>query len=87
MEKNCTVNTSLPETRMKTVLFLLCVFLVGGCLADCENEIKGKIKSFVKGKDWINLFNKYSNNGYIKSDEMKDFLKDAGYGTTHYGIS
>ena len=45
---------------MKLVFIFLWICLVTGFVAGCEEEIKGKIKSFVKGKDWKVLFKKYA---------------------------
>ena len=63
---------------MKLVLIFLCICLVTGFVAGCEEEIQGKIKSFLKGKDWRVLFKKYSTDGYIKTKGINDFLIDIG---------
>ena len=64
---------------MKLVFIFLLICLVStGCLG-CEEEIQGKIKSFVKGKDLKVLFKKYAtNSGYIKTKGMSKFLIDIG---------
>ena len=46
---------------MKLVFIFLWICLASGCLvAGCEDEIKEKMKLFVKGKDWKVLFKKYA---------------------------
>ena len=46
---------------MKLVFIFLWICLASGCLVSgCEDEIKEKMKLFVKGKDWKVLFKKYA---------------------------
>ncbi len=63
---------------MKLAFIFLLICLVSTGRLGWEEEIQGKIKSFVKGKDLKVLFKKYATNGYIKTKGMNDFLIDIG---------
>jgi len=59
--------------RVKLLLVLAMVGLVLGC----EEEIKEKLKKFVKGKEFKAVFKKYAPTGLMDSDQMDKFLTDA----------
>ena len=59
--------------RMKLLIFLIMI----GLVIACEDEIKQKLKLFVKGKDLNKLFKKYAPSGYIVEEGMDKFLTDA----------
>ena len=56
---------------------LLLIFVMVGLAIGCEEEIKDKLKAFVKDKEFKAVFNKYAPTGLMDSDQMDKFLQDA----------
>ena len=56
---------------------LLLVLAMVGLVLGCEEEIKEKLKKFVKGKEFKAVFKKYAPTGLMNSDQMDKFLTDA----------